>query len=43
MLSEGAFHHQNLKELCEHSRSQPTIQEKKNHDEPPISKVCSQK
>jgi hypothetical protein len=40
MLSEGAFHLENLKELCEHGRSQATIQEKKNQDEPPISKVC---
>jgi len=40
---EGAFHHQNLKQLCEHGPSQPTTEEKKNRDHPPISKVCSQK
>jgi hypothetical protein len=29
--------------IFEHGPSQPTIQSKKNHDYPPISKVCSQK
>jgi hypothetical protein len=38
MLSEGAFHHQNLKELCEHGRSQPTIQEKKTMTSHPFLK-----
>jgi hypothetical protein len=28
-LWEGAFHGQNLKHLCEHGPSQPTIEEKK--------------